>query len=103
MASGCGAWHWPATELRERRDWMCSSAVTLALHGGLPAEAVERTEETETRLARLGCSEGRSYHRTCEADQTELEAKSFSPREAQNWAARLPLTIFYLSAVFTAT
>ena len=26
---------------------------------------------------------------TCEADETELEAKRFSPREAQNWAARL--------------
>ena len=41
--------------------------------------------------------------RTCEADETELEGKRFSPREAQNWAARLYLMIFYLSALFRRT
>ena len=55
MADGCGAWHWPAKEVRKRRACMCSSAVTLwhcmeACHAlgrvRRGAEAVERTEET---------------------------------------------------------
>ena len=47
--------------------------------------------------------EGRSVEvGTCESDETELEGKRFSSREAQNWAARLYLMIFYLSAVFGA-
>ena len=39
---------------------------------------------------------------TCESVETKLEDTRFSPREAQNWAARRCLMIFDLSAVFTA-
>ena len=63
MADGCGAWHWPAKEVRERRACMCSSAVTLwhcmeACHAlgrvRRGAEAVERTEERPSARLHTG-------------------------------------------------
>jgi hypothetical protein len=53
--------------------------------------------------ARLGSAVRRVEVGTWDSAQTELEEKRFSLREAQNWAARLSLMIFYPSAVLGAS